>query len=121
MTALIWGLSVFNLVLALVLGCAVWRLRRRLLAVQSARADRGDVADPAPALLAMAREATPLLAIRILNPVELALQKHWAAGALGRITPGLLRQVVAREAARIASQELARHGAQAEVRVIDGS
>ena len=113
-------LLTLNSVLALVLLTAWWR-QRRLLAQMELRLSALQAA-PAPSteLQQMAREAGPILAIRILNPLELALQKHWAAGALGRLTPGLLRQVVGREAARIAQADLARHGAQAEVRVLGG-
>lgn len=118
MTALLWSLTALNLLLAAGLIVGLRRLRSRLRALAVPETLPADPAEPA--LREMARAASPLLVIRILNPVELALQKHWAAGALGRLTPGLLRQIVAREAARIASQELARHGAQADIRVVDG-
>ena len=105
-----------NLLLALSLCAGWWRLRSTVAGLRTSMAST-PAAAPTP-MLQMARDATPVLSIHILNPVELALNKHWAAGALGRLTPTLLRGIVARESARIARDELERHGARAEVRVV---
>ncbi len=105
-----------NLLLSLLLCAGWWRLRSTIASLRAALPC--DPGATSAQMLQMARDATPVLSIRILNPVELALNKHWAAGALGRLTPTLLRGIVAHEAARIARSELERHGARAEVRVV---
>ena len=66
----------------------------------------------------MAREGAAMLSIRILNPMELAAQKHWMAGVAGRLTPGIVRRIVSHEAAKIVRQELPKYGVIAEVEVI---
>lgn len=77
----------------------------------------GSTEVPEP-LRQLAREGTPMLSIRILNPMELAAQKHWMAGVAGRVTPGLVRRIVALEAAKIVRLELPKYGVVAEVEVI---
>ena len=66
----------------------------------------------------IAREDTPLLSLRILNPIELAAQKHWLAGVAGRITPGIVRRIVAHEAAKMMRVEVLKWGVVAEVQVV---
>ncbi len=66
----------------------------------------------------MAREGASMLSIRILNPMELAAQKHWVAGVAGRLTPGIVRRIVSHEAAKIVRQELPKYGVIAEVQVV---
>ncbi|WP_420465068.1 hypothetical protein [Panacagrimonas sp.] len=117
MNILVLSLLASNLVLAVLLLLGWHRLRKALTTLEARQAQLDGAAEPA--LMQMAQDACPTLSIRILNPVELAVQKHWAAGALGRLTPGLLRQIVGREAARIVALELPRYGAQAEIRVVD--
>lgn len=113
-------LLTLNLLLALLLLLGWQRLRKAVTALETRQAQLDAQTGSAPALMQMARDACPVLSIRILNPVELAVQKHWAAGALGRITPSLLREIVGREAAKIVLRELPKYGAQADVRVVDG-
>lgn len=81
----------------------------------TALAGSAEVPEP---LRQLAREGTPILSIRILNPMELAAQKHWMAGVAGRVTPGLVRRIVAHEAAKIVRLELPKYGVVAEVEVI---
>lgn len=104
---------------------ALFVLARRLnssLAALQARADAVDALPPPPAeLMRIARENKRVLSVNILNPMELAAQKHWVAGAAGRVTPNLVRQIVYKEAARIVAQELPKYGVIAEVRVIEGA
>jgi hypothetical protein len=114
-------LLALNGVAAIVLFLLARRLRGDLEALR-ARADRLD-APPAPSaeLLRIARENGRVLSVHILNPMELAAQKHWVAGAAGRLSPGIVRQIVYKEAARIVAQELPKYGVVAEVRIIEGA
>lgn len=95
---------------------------RREVATLRARSEALTQAPPVPPeLIQMARNGAAMLSIRILNPMELAAQKHWLAGMAGRITPGIVRKVVCHEAAKIVSQELPKYGVVAEVKVVGGS
>lgn len=86
------------------------------------RADTLDAAaKPSAELLRIAREGGRVLSVQILNPMELAAQKHWVAGAAGRLSPGIVRQIVYKEAARIIAQELPKYGVVAEVRIVEGA
>lgn len=107
-----------NLLALAALGVAFLRLRREIAALR-ARSQSLSQTPGVPAELAkMAREGAALLSIRILNPMELAAQKHWLAGAAGRITPRIVRNIVCQEAAKIVSQELPKYGVVAEVKVV---
>lgn len=107
-----------NLLAVAVLLLRQRRLRAELRDLQA----REESLSAAPALpqelIRMAREGNAMLSIRILNPMELAAQKHWIAGAAGRLTPGLVRRIVCQEAAKIVNQELPKYGVVAEVRVV---
>ena len=78
----------------------------------------GGVGELPAELRRLAREGASMLSIRILNPMELAAQKHWVAGMAGRLTPGLVRRIVSQEAAKIVRQELPKYGVIAEVEVV---
>lgn len=71
-----------------------------------------------PEVRQLARDGASMLSIRILNPMELAAQKHWVAGVAGRLTPGLVRRIVSQEAAKIVRQELPKYGVVAQVEVV---
>lgn len=113
---------VFLLLNLAVLGLLLQRYARvqRELGELRARSEAlaGDNAQVPDALRRMAREGAALLSIRILNPMELAAQKHWVAGVAGRLTPGLVRRIVSQEAAKIVRQELPKYGVIAEVEVV---
>lgn len=117
---LLHALLAINLGALLLLGLCLFRLRRRAAGLRQ-RADQlsGQPAVPGD-LQRLAREGGVLLSIRILNPVELAANKHWMAGIAGRVTPGIVRRVVGSEAIKICNQELRRHGVVADVRVVSG-
>lgn len=114
-------LLVLNLTALLFLAGRQVRLRRELAALRE-RGDRlaGSAALP-PGLERMAAEGGAAIVINILNPMELAAQKHWVAGTMGRLTPGLVRKIVYQEAVKIVSQELPKYGVMAEVRVVNGA
>lgn len=107
-----------NLVVLLVLGLRQQGLRRELAALSARSAELGAGPAVPEDLQLIAREGTPMLSIRILNPMELATQKHWLAGVAGRITPGIVRRVVAIEAAKMVRLEMPKWGVQAQVEVI---
>lgn len=95
------------------------RLHGELAALRArSEALAGEGAQLPEPLRRMAQDGAALLSIRILNPMELAAQKHWMAGVAGRLTPGLVRRIVSQEAARIVRQELPKYGVIAEVEVV---
>lgn len=107
-----------NLLALILLAAYALRLRGEIAALR-VRSEPLPRASPVPAELSkMAREGAALLSIRILNPMELAAQKHWLAGLAGRVTPGIVRKVVCQEAAKIVSLELPKYGVVAEVKVV---
>lgn len=111
-------LLLLNLAALAILVERLLRMRRQIASLQArSEALAGTAVVPAD-IQRMAREGASLLLIRILNPMELATQKHWAAGAVGRITPGLIRRIVANEAMKIVNQELPKYGVVAEVQVV---
>ena len=71
--------------------------------------------------LKLAAGSQSAVVIQILKPVELATNKHWAAGALSQVTPRLLRRMVHQQASKMISAELPKFGVVADVRVIDAS
>lgn len=113
------------LVLNGIAAATLFMFARRLRADFAALRDRAQAIDaapvPPPELLRIARESGRVLCVHILNPMELAAQKHWVAGAAGRLSPGIVRQIVYKEAARIVAQELPKYGVVAEVRVVEGA
>lgn len=117
MNILLIALCINLLALAL-LALRFVRLRKEIAALR-ARGEALALAPSPPAeLMQMARNGAALLSIRILNPMELAAQKHWLAGVAGRVTPGLVRKIVCQEALKIVSQELPKYGVVAEVKVV---
>ncbi|TSE01983.1 hypothetical protein FOS14_00900 [Skermania sp. ID1734] len=59
-----------------------------------------------------------LLSVEILNPIELATSQAKFAGAVaGSLVPGLVRQIVYEQAAKILNEELPKQGVKAEVRI----
>lgn len=108
-----------NLAVLVVLLFRFQRLRAELAQLRArSEALAGGVAEVPADVRQLAREGASMLAIRILNPMELAAQKHWVAGVAGRLTPGLVRRIVSQEAAKIVRQELPKYGVVAEVEVV---
>lgn len=109
----------FNLVALAALLVRFLRLRAEVAELRArSEALAGGQGEIPADLRQMAREGASMLSIRILNPMELAAQKHWIAGVAGRLTPGLVRRIVSQEAARIVRQELPKYGVVAEVEVV---
>ncbi|MGQ0528828.1 MAG: hypothetical protein ACT4PG_03235 [Panacagrimonas sp.] len=111
-------LLLLNLAALTLLGWRHARLHRELRALEARGAALGGTAAVPEELRRIAREDTPLLSLRILNPMELAAQKHWLAGVAGRITQGIVRRIVAHEAAKMMRVEVLKWGVVAEVQVV---
>ncbi|MGQ0620263.1 MAG: hypothetical protein ACT4QA_10130 [Panacagrimonas sp.] len=118
MNPVLIALLVLNLIALLFLSGRYARVRRALMDLRD-RGERLASAAPLPSgFEKMAADGAPVIVISILNPMELAAQKHWVAGTLGRISPALVRKIVYQEALKIVSQELPKYGVVAEVRVV---
>lgn len=118
MTPVLIALLSLNLLALLVLLVRHARLRREVDELRG-RADRLSTAAPLPpGLEKMASDSPQRIVIHILNPMELAAQKHWVAGTVARLTPGLVRKIVYQEALKIVSAELPKYGVVAEVKVV---
>lgn len=117
---LVEGLLLANLLLLIAL--AVWqiRIRRSLREIQLATESDALTGELPEHLLAEIRKGQPVLSIHVLNPMQLAVDKHWLAGVAGRVTPGIVRRIVASEAARIIRLELPKYGVEANVEVLRG-
>jgi hypothetical protein len=112
-------LLLLNLAALAALLVRLLRLQREVSALRARSQALAAAADEIPAeLRQLARDGASMLSIRILNPMELAAQKHWVAGVAGRLTPGLVRHIVSREAAKIVRQELPKYGVVAQVEVV---
>jgi hypothetical protein len=95
--------------LALVAGAAIAlaflaaRQRKQLRALQARLAAHDGLAAGA-------------IGVEILNPVDVATQRHWLGGILGTLTPELVRVIVQRETIKVLRTELAARGIRARVR-----
>ena len=108
-----------NLVALAALFVRFLRLRGEVAELRARSQALAGAGDDIPAeLRQLAREGASMLSIRILNPMELAAQKHWIAGYAGRLTPGLVRRIVSQEAAKIVRLELPKYGVVAQVEVV---
>lgn len=109
---------VTNLVLAVLLAALLlrlWQLLRGLQArVQQLAPNLSS--DPARQFELTSAARPSLISIEILNPMELAAKQSWVAGALGSITPALVRRLVYQRASQIVREELKDYGVVAEVR-----
>lgn len=118
-------IKVFALLNLLILGFLAWRYWRMREEIASLRA-RAEALDPnmgaiPPELAELFREdKSRILAIEILNPMELAAKESWFAGALGTISPGLLRKLVYERTAKIMQDQLKDFGVEAQVSIHRG-
>ncbi len=72
---------------------------------------------PEEARALIGTERPLLLSIEILNPMQVAAEKSWLAGALGTLTPNLVRRLVYERTQEVLQQEVLKHGLEAEVRL----
>lgn len=102
------------------LGCVLWllRIRRELKDLRTRVAAMVPTRELPSELVELVQSTSVMLSVHVLNPMELAAQRHWLAGAAGRLTPGVVRPIVAREVVRMVRSEMERFGVKADVRVI---
>jgi hypothetical protein len=110
-----------NAIAVLVLIAIARHLRADFEALRERTETLDAAAKPSAELMRIARESGRILSVQILNPMELAAQKHWVAGTAARLSPALVRQIVYKEAAKIVAQELPKYGVVAEVRIVEGA
>ncbi len=117
------ALLIAAVALLLVVICAVWlqRMRKELTRLRAAAASIVAQEELPPELVDMARDSSVVLSLQVLNPMELAAQRHWLAGAAGRLTPGVVRPIVAREVLRMVRSEMVRYGVKAGVRLVSNA
>ncbi|WP_348674986.1 hypothetical protein [uncultured Abyssibacter sp.] len=60
------------------------------------------------------------IAIRILNPMELARRQSWLAGTLAGISPNFVRRLVHTRTVQILKEQLLDYGVDADVRLEQG-
>lgn len=60
------------------------------------------------------------IAIRILNPMELARRQSWLAGTLAGISPNFVRKLVHARTVQILKEQLLDYGVDADVRLEQG-
>jgi len=107
---------IFFLILALLALCAglLWllaRLQRRLTELQA----RLDASPQLPLPLGNGGSKTHI-AIRILNPIELATRETRLAPAAARLAPRMIERIVYERAATQIAQQMAEQGVVAEVK-----
>lgn len=61
--------------------------------------------------------ARPVIAIEILNPVQLAVAESPFAGAVNNFAPATIRRIVYRRTVEIMREELKQKGVEAEMRI----
>ena len=104
--------------MSVVLLAQVQTLRRRAVRLETKVAALVPGAPMAPDLVArFGSGPRRILAVEILNPVELASAKVKAAGLLGAMRPSLVSKVVYDQAAKQVVDQLETQGVLADVRV----
>ncbi len=103
----------------------LWRIRRvrseiNALKSRAKALDPGLAGPPADLKEVFSESASSLIAIEILNAMELASKESWFASIFGSLTPRLVRRKVYERASRIIRDQLADFGVQAEVRIHRG-
>jgi hypothetical protein len=119
MFTLINSLLTLNLLALVVL---IWRLqalRRRNEILSRAISELAPVAATTPPDLAktLVTGTADIIAIEILNPVELARNESWLAGVFGTLTPALVRKIVSEQALKNVHTELLKWGVKADVKL----
>ena len=97
-----------EVVLLTALAVALWKLRQQR--TQPRTAGEGDPE----------AGSDTYIAIRILNPMELARRQSWLAGTLAGISPNFVRRLVHTRTVQILKDQLLDYGVQADVRLQRG-
>ena len=96
----------------------VWWLRSRLAALEARTQALATQAGALPGFASEPVGRPMLIAIEILNPVELARKESWFAGAFGSLTPALLKRIVYARTLTIMQQQLLQFDVKADVRLL---
>ncbi|QHS09217.1 hypothetical protein [Sinimarinibacterium sp. NLF-5-8] len=116
---MLW-LSLLIGLLLIALCVTLWlfqRQRRRLDALEREQHALQSAWQLLPAHAARLLPPRTLISIEILNPLELAQKQTILAAPVGQIAPALIHKIVYRRALEMVHQQLAQHGAKAEVRL----
>ena len=122
MTNLICLIAALNLV-ALVL--LLWRYRRLQVQADALAREVGKLAPAAalatPALDKIFAAGSDVIAIEILNPIELASKESRFAELFGNLTPALIRKIVYERTVKTMTEDLKKYGVEAQVSLHHGS
>ncbi|CAM3640821.1 hypothetical protein [Smaragdicoccus niigatensis] len=118
MAAVAVVLTAVNLVLLLVLLALSSKARKRAddIGANAAVASAAVVA-PVSVAQELAGGRNRVIAIEILNPVELASSQVKFAGVVGGIAPGAIRKVVYEQAVKMMKEQFEKEGVKADVRI----
>jgi hypothetical protein len=118
MAAIAIVLTAVNLVLLLLLLGQASKVRKRAKEVdaKAAEASRAIVA-PVSVAQELAGGRNRVIAIEILNPVELAASQVKFAGVVGGIAPGMIRKAVYDQAVKMMREQFEKEGVKADVKI----
>ena len=118
MTAVAVVLTAVNLVLLLVLLSLSGKVRKRAKEIE-AKASKASyaVVEPVSVAQELAGGRNRVIAIEILNPIELAASQVQFAGVVGGIAPGAIRKVVYEQAVKMMKEQFEKEGVKADVRI----
>lgn len=118
MAAIAVVLTAVNLVLLLVLLMQSSKARKRANDIaNTAAVSSAAVVAPVSVAQELAGGRNRVIAIEILNPVELAASQVQFAGVVGGIAPGAIRKVVYEQAVKMMKEQFAKEGVKADVRI----
>lgn len=111
-------ISLIALILLAALTWRQWQLGQEVVRLRlQANALALKVGSEAATLEGLVGGRAPVISIEILNPMEVAAKESWVAGALGNLSPALIRGIVYKQASEQLRQELTLRGIQSDVRV----
>lgn len=118
MSAVAGAIAVINLILLLVLLSTVSKVRKRADAVEAkAAAASKAIVEPVSVAQELAGGRNRVIAVEILNPVELASSQVKFAGVVGGIAPGMIRKVVYDQAVKLMKEQFVNEGVKADVKI----
>lgn len=110
-------LAAINLIALIVLAAGLLRLQR--ISVRLAT-ELSALAPPAAAMAdyeqALGPQKSRVIAVEILNPLELAAKESWFGEVFGNLSPSLIRNIVYQRTQKILVDKLLEYGVQADVK-----
>lgn len=95
-----------------------WLLHREAAAMDKKLSDLAPPPLAPPALAeVLGTGAREIIAIEVLNPLELAAKEHWLAGKFASLAPELLRKIVYAKTLQMMGPILETYGVKADVRL----